>query len=146
MARSPGGSSGRQSAIIAAGGAPLGLGTDIGGSNRIPAAFAGIVGLKPTRGRPLDLGRVSLPLGEQTITSQVGVFARDVEDVALGLDVANGGAAPTCEPPMPLGDCRDVNVAGLRIGVFDDDGLLSPCPAARRAVAEAVTRAIHAWR
>src|SRR5262245_38002424 len=130
--RTPGGSSGGQAAIVAAGGSPLGLGSDIGGSNRIPAAFCGIFGIKPTAGRMPDRGRGSVPVGQQAIASQLGVFARDVDDLALGLALASAGA----DVP-PLGDRTSVAVAGLRVGRFSEDGLFPPAPAARRAVAEA---------
>ncbi len=135
-ARAPGGSSGGQAAIIAAGGSPLGLGTDIGGSNRVPAAFCGITGFKPTAGRLPDPGRFSVPTGQQAIPSQVGVFARDVGDVALGLEIANGGRESAAPAPLPLGDPATVDVKRLRIAYFADDGTLSACPAARRAVRE----------
>src|ERR1700736_210731 len=82
--RSPGGSSGGEGAVVATGGSPLGLGTDIGGSVRIPAAFCGIAALKPTQGRTPDQGRCSVPIGERAIVSQVGVLGRTVADVALG--------------------------------------------------------------
>src|ERR1700694_388997 len=95
--RSPGGSSGGQAAIIAAGGSPMGLGTDIGGSIRVPATFCGIAGLKPTSGRTPDAGRYSEPLGERAIVSQAGVLARQVADVALGLEIINGGRNPNVE-------------------------------------------------
>ncbi len=138
LTRAPGGSSGGQAAIIAAGGAPLGLGTDIGGSNRVPAAFCGIVGFKGTQGRLPDEGRLSFPPAERTIESQIGIFARSVEDVALGLEVANGGsAAAAADPRMTLGDWRAVDLSKLHVGVFDFDGTFPACPAARRAVAEA---------
>jgi fatty acid amide hydrolase len=137
LARSPGGSSGGEDAIIAAGGSPLGLGTDIGGSCRVPAAFCGIAAIKPTAGRTPDPGRFSMPLGQRAIASQIGVLAREVEDVALGLEVINGGAHAPGEPPMPLGDFRAVDISKLRIGSYADDGIFPPSPAARRAVLEA---------
>src|SRR5215469_13314330 len=62
--RTPGGSSGGQAAIIAAGGVPMGPGTDIGGSLRYPATFCGIASMKPTAGRTPDAGRYSVPIGQ----------------------------------------------------------------------------------
>jgi fatty acid amide hydrolase len=111
--RTPGGSSGGEAAIIASGGSPMGLGTDIGGSLRIPASFCGIVSLKPTTGRVNDPGRYSVPVGQRAILSQIGPMARSVEDVALLLEVLNG---VNVEPSLPLGDYRQVNVSRLRVG------------------------------
>ena len=54
-------------------------------------------------------------------------------DVALGLEVINGGANPASEPPQPLADFARVDVSKLKIGVCENDGSLMPCPAARRA-------------
>ena len=135
--RSSGGSSGGQAAIIAAGGSPMGLGTDLGGSIRVPATFCGIAGLKPTSGRTPDAGRYSEPLGERAIVSQVGVLARQVADVALGLEIINGGRNPHVEPPMPLGDPETVDVSRLRVAYYTDDGTFKVAPAVGRAVLEA---------
>jgi fatty acid amide hydrolase len=135
--RAPGGSSGGEGAIIAAGGSPLGLGTDIGGSVRIPAAFCGIASLKPTQGRTPDQGRYSVPAGQRAVVSQVGVLARTVEDVALGTRVIAGARESDLEPAFPLGDHRAVDVAKLRIAVFEDDGAIATGPAVRRGVREA---------
>jgi fatty acid amide hydrolase len=134
LARSPGGSSGGQAAIVAAGGVPLGLGTDIGGSSRVPAAFCGIVGIKPTAGRMPDIGRGSFPLGQRGIVSQVGVFARNVGDAALGLRVA---ATPLNEPTVPLGDYRQVDLSGLNVAVLNEDGAFEASAAYGRAVRQA---------
>ena len=135
--RSPGGSSGGEGAIIAAGGSPLGLGTDIGGSSRIPAAFCGIAGFKPTQGRTPDNGRGSIPFGQRAIVSQIGVLARSVDDVALALGIVAGAPEAALEPPVPLGDLHAVDVARLRIAFYDDDGIFPASPAVRRAVREA---------
>lgn len=137
LARTAGGSSGGEAALIATGGSALGLATDIAGSVRVPANFCGVAGLKPTAGRTPDPGRFSSPIGQRTITSQVGVIARSAEDVALGLSVINGGANPPVEPPMPLGDHHSVDVAGLRLAWYTDDGTFTPSPAVARAVREA---------
>jgi fatty acid amide hydrolase len=136
LARSPGGSSGGEAAIIAALGSPLGVGTDIGGSCRNPAACCGVVGFKPTAGRLPDFGRGSMPIGQLAISSQVGMLAPRVDDVALALEVANGGQALD-EDVRPLGDPATVDVSKLTVGYYVDDGFLSPCSAAIRAVHEA---------
>ena len=138
LARTSGGSSGGQAAIIAAGGSPLGLGTDIGGSLRYPAAFCGIASFKPTAGRTPDPGRYSVPIGQRAVVSQVGVLARRVEDIALGLEIINGGRNPNVEPPMPLGDPATVDVTQLRAGYYIEDGTFDVAPAVRRAVLETV--------
>lgn len=135
LARTPGGSSGGEGAIIAAGGSALGLGTDIGGSVRVPAAFCGIASLKPTSGRFPDPGRYSVPVGQQAIPSQIGVLARTVADVALGSEIINGGAQPAAG--FAFADWRSVDVCKLRVAVYTDDGSFEIAPAMRRAVQEA---------
>jgi fatty acid amide hydrolase len=151
LKRTPGGSSGGEAAIIAAGGSPLGLGTDIGGSLRIPATFCGIASLKPTTGRTPDAGRYSLPIGQRAVVSQVGVLARQVADVALGLAAINDVRTPAAEPPIPLGDPTSVDVSRLRVAYYTDDGTFPSAPAVRRGVLEAVDALkqagaqVHEW-
>ncbi|HWT07341.1 MAG TPA: amidase family protein, partial [Xanthomonadales bacterium] len=135
--RAPGGSSGGEGAIVAAGGSALGIGTDIGGSVRIPAAFCGIAALKPTQGRTPDQGRFSVPIGQRAVVSQVGVLARTVADVALGTRVIAGTHESALEPAVALGDHRAIDVAMLRVAVFEDDGAFATGPAVRRGVREA---------
>jgi fatty acid amide hydrolase len=139
--RSCGGSSGGEAALVASNASPLGFGTDLGGSIRVPAAFCGIAGFKPTAGRVVDRGRFSSPFGQQAIVSQVGVLGRAVDDVVLGLHVALGPAGDDERGPVP--ELERVNLRGLRVAVMEDDGILSPCPAAKRAVREA-TAALRA--
>jgi fatty acid amide hydrolase len=140
--RSAGGSSGGEGALLASRASALGFGTDLAGSCRVPAAFCGVVGLKPTAGRCDDLGRGSLALGQRTVASQVGVLARCVDDAALGLEVINGGARPELDgslsPAMPLRDARAVDMSSLRVAYYTDDGTFAVAPAVRRAVREAV--------
>jgi fatty acid amide hydrolase len=135
--RTPGGSSGGQAAIIAAGGSPLGLATDIAGSIRAPATFNGIAGMKPTAGRTPDAGRYSLHIGQRAIMSQVGPLARDVDDVAAALAIISGGSAQADEATQPLGDHRAVDVSALRVAYYADDVTFAVAPAVRRAVVEA---------
>jgi fatty acid amide hydrolase len=141
--RSPGGSSGGEGTLLAAGASALGLGTDLGGSVRVPASFCGVASLKPTTGRCDDLGRGSIPIGQRAIASQVGVLGRRVDDVALGLEVINGGAQPSLDgslaPAMPLLDPAAVDVSKLRVAYYVDDGTFTPSPAVGRAVREAVS-------
>jgi len=85
LERTPGGSSGGSAAAVLSGVCPLAVGTDAGGSIRIPAAFCGIVGLKPTFGRV-----AAYPQGAFGDVAHVGPMTRTVEDAALMLDAIKG--------------------------------------------------------
>jgi fatty acid amide hydrolase len=135
--RSCGGSSGGEAALIAAGASPLGLGNDIGGSLRIPAAFCGITAIRPTAGRTPDHCGHGLPIGQRAIVSQAGPMARHVEDLALALAVLDRARDPLVDPGPALGDPAGVDVSRLRFATFTDDGEFPVAPAARRAVTQA---------
>jgi fatty acid amide hydrolase len=138
LERTTGGSTGGEAAIIAAGGSPLGLGTDAGGSIRQPCHWCGIHGLKPTTGRLTVRG---LPVFPNCWPGwlQPGPMARSVADLYLALRVLNapGTGADEVIPPVPLGDPGAVPLPPLRVGFYVDDGRFTPGPAARRAVHEA---------
>jgi fatty acid amide hydrolase len=137
--RVPGGSSGGEAAIIAAGGSPLGLGSDGGGSIRHPCHCCGIHGFKPTSGRLTILDQVpyrNYP-GEFI---QPGPMARHVADLDLALRLLAAPGQEAFDPtiaPAPWPDSSAVRIAGLRVGTYTYDGLFTVSPALRRAVEEA---------
>jgi fatty acid amide hydrolase len=137
LERSPGGSSGGEGASVASGCAPLGFGSDIGGSIRNPATSCGVVGFKPTAGRLPDTTRLPVFAGAEAIVSSEGPFARCVDDVALALGIANDGPNPDVLPPRPLGDPVSVDVGTLRVGVCERIGSFAAAPALARAAREA---------
>ncbi len=138
--RSPGGSSGGEAAIVAAGGSALGLASDIGGSIRQPAHSCGVCGFKPTSGRLTLSGSLVCLHGMEAFVAQPGPIAHSVADVELAMRIM---AAPGLEasdpqvPPVPWRDPRQVDIAGLRVAMWTDDGYFRPSPAIRRAVEEA---------
>jgi Asp-tRNA(Asn)/Glu-tRNA(Gln) amidotransferase A subunit family amidase len=114
-ARSVGGSTGGEAALIAAGASPLGIGSDIAGSIRLPAAFCGIVGLRPTSGALPEAGFWPPSVGRLAGLNALGPMARRVEDVALAWDVLRT-QQPTRYDPAAL--------RGLSLAHWFDDGLL----------------------
>jgi len=142
--RTPGGSSGGEGAIIAAGGSPLGLGGDMGGSIRIPSHFCGIHGLKPTGGRftnddsPLTEGHVADLAGFEGFIVQPGPMARTVDDLKLAMDcMLSSPVHPPLTAPVPWENKPLQNVKGLKVGIYQNDNFFTPSPAIRRVVDEA---------
>lgn len=138
--RVPGGSSGGEASAIACGMSPVGIGTDIGGSIRIPAAFSGIFGLKPTLDRWSNLGCTSAMAGQEMIRSQCGPMARSARDLAYifrAIDSPLHAAFDPSTPPMLTLDPARTDVSLLRVGVYDDDRFFTPAISVRRAVNDA---------
>ncbi len=138
-ARTPGGSSGGEAALVAAGASPLGLGTDGGGSIRVPSHYCGIAGIRPSARLVPETG--CWPVTRETgmlDMSTIGPLARSVDDLALALALIAGedGVDPFVGPAA-LGDHRAVDVAALRVGFYPADGVWLPTHATRAAVRSA---------
>ncbi|NXW40889.1 FAAH1 hydrolase, partial [Nyctiprogne leucopyga] len=148
--KSPGGSSGGEGALIAGGGSILGIGSDIGGSIRLPSSFCGLCGLKPTAERLralkgwtivwcnhlLNVGICSHPT---PVPCALGPMARDVDSLALCMK------ALLCQemfqldptvPPITFNEEVYSSSAPLRVGYYDTDGYFPLPPCMRRAVQE----------
>jgi amidase len=127
VTRTPGGSSGGAAAAVATGMTSVELGTDIGGSVRVPSAFCGVFGHKPSFGVIPTLGYLDEPNGGTT-ESDVNVFgpiARGAADLDLLLDVL-AGPLPAMSPAwrLELPPAEVTSLRGLRIGVWLDDSLV----------------------
>jgi len=138
LTRSPGGSSGGESAAIAAGMSAAGLGSDSGGSVRIPAHFTGICSLKPTPGRIPGRGHLPPCVGPFQILGAIGPMARTIADVTLLFrQLAGQDHTDPASPPVPLRTPTLDELRSNRIGYFEDDGLIPVTPETRAAVQSA---------
>jgi aspartyl-tRNA(Asn)/glutamyl-tRNA(Gln) amidotransferase subunit A len=142
--RVPGGSSGGSAAAVAAGFAPVALGSDTGGSIRQPAALCGVVGMKPTYGRVSRYGLVAFA----SSLDQIGPFASTVADAALVFEAMAGhdplDATSIPEPAPAVSSVLDDGVAGLRVGVITEllgEGIAPDVVARVHEAAEALAAA-----
>lgn len=123
----PGGSSGGEAAIIAAGGSPLGLGSDSGGSLRLPAHYCGIATLKPT------YGRTEASLVDPR--TENGPLARWVDDLAPAMRILSGLDRPDLRTlPASFGEPDAVVLRDVRVAFYADDGQATPTVATEEAV------------
>ncbi len=134
-ARTSGGSSGGEAALIASCGAPFGLGSDAAGSVRLPAAFCGIATIKPTSGRLPRTGHFPPAGGWIEALWQIGPMARYVEDLCTVMPLLTGGdGRDATVVDMPFHDPARVELGRLRVAFFTDNGFA----AADNEVAEVV--------
>jgi Asp-tRNA(Asn)/Glu-tRNA(Gln) amidotransferase A subunit family amidase len=138
LERTPGGSSGGEAAAIAAGMSAGGVGSDGGGSIRVPAHFSGICGLKPTPGRIPATGHYPESAGPFALIGVVGPMARTVADLKVLFEVMQGpDCGDTCAAPVPLRWPSEAEARRLRVGYFEDDGRTPVTPETRAAVCTA---------
>ncbi|XP_074491656.1 vitamin D3 hydroxylase-associated protein-like isoform X1 [Sebastes fasciatus] len=139
LQKTSGGSSGGEGALIGGGGSVLGLGSDVGGSIRIPASFCGICGLKPTARRLSSRGLRPIYGGPKSVSSSPGPLARDVESLALCMQALlcddMFSLDPTI-PPIPFNMQIYQSSKPLRIGYLENDGYTQPSPSMARGVRE----------
>jgi Asp-tRNA(Asn)/Glu-tRNA(Gln) amidotransferase A subunit family amidase len=135
LERTPGGSSGGEAAAIAACCSAGGIGSDGGGSIRVPAHFSGICGLKPTPGRIPATGHFPSSVGPFSLIGVVGPMARTVRDVELLFQVIAGpdNGDPNAAP-VPLRQTDSASLRATRIGYFEDDGRTPVTAETRRAI------------
>ena len=135
FAYSAGGSSGGEAAAIAAGCSAGGVGSDGGGSIRVPAHFCGICGLKPTPGRIPATGHFPPGAGAFSWIGVVGPMARTIADVRRLFEVMAGpDAGDALSAPVPLREYRKNDLRGLRVGILESDALGLATPETRSAV------------
>jgi amidase len=141
LSRSSGGSSGGESALIAACGSPFGLGSDAAGSVRLPAHYCGITSIKPTSGRLARTGHVPPAGGWNETLWQIGPMARRVEDLWTMLPILLGtDGSDRTVIPMPF-EPRPDTLRQLRVAFYTDNGIL-PADAETAATVRASARSL----
>ncbi len=131
----PGGSSGGESAAVAAGCSAAGFGSDGGGSVRVPAHFCGLYGLKPTPGVISRAGHWPACLGPSSTLGLVGPMTKTAEDLQLLLEIAAGpDPGDPSSVPVSLQTPGEAELRGARIGWFDEAWATPAAPEIRQAV------------
>ncbi len=140
VSRTAGGSSGGEAAAIAAGLSAGGVGSDGGGSIRVPAHFCGICGLKPTPGRIPSTGHFPKSGGPFALIGVVGPMARTIEDVRILFEVMAGSDdGDPCAAPVEVREIHAKVVEAIPIGFFEDDGRTPVTEETRLAVNDAAS-------
>jgi len=143
LSRTPGGSSGGEAAAIASGCSAGGVGSDGGGSIRVPAHFSGICGLKPTPGRIPATGHYPNSVGPFALLGVVGPMARTVGDLKVLFEVMQGpDYGDPSSAPVPVRWPGEDELKKIRVGYFEDDGR-TPVTAETRAAVESAAQALR---
>ena len=144
-ARSPGGSSGGAAAAVTSALCAFDIGSDTGGSIRVPSHCCGTAGLKPTQGRVPRTGHAVSFGGIHDPLTQLGPIARSVADLELIFRIIAGpdGQDPFI-PPVPLRDSSAITIRGLRIGWHADNGIFTPSPDIQAVTAAAAKALVEA--
>lgn len=144
LALSPGGSSSGEGALVGFGGSSVGIGSDIGGSIRGPAAFSGCQGLRPSSKRVCLLGGLSGGAGQESVMAVSGPMTRSIEDIDYWMKhYINDGKPWEVDQNalrMPWRDVPTPKPADLTIAVMYDDGLVKPTPPMARGLKETVAK------
>ncbi|CAI5760227.1 unnamed protein product [Candida verbasci] len=145
---SSGGSSSGEGAITAFGGSAIGVGSDIGGSIRAPAAYSGSHGFRPTTRRIAGSGGISSGAGQESVPAVLGPLGRSIDDIEYWMKSYINEGKPweldAWSLPMKWRDVEKPNPKDLTIGVTYDDGLVRVTPPIRRALNEVVEKLIAA--
>jgi Asp-tRNA(Asn)/Glu-tRNA(Gln) amidotransferase A subunit family amidase len=143
LSRTPGGSSGGEAAAIASGCSAGGVGSDGGGSIRVPAHFSGICGLKPTPGRIPATGHYPNSVGPFALLGVVGPMARTVGDLNVLFEVMQGpDYGDPSGAPVPVRWPGEDELKKIRVGYFEDDGR-TPVTSETRAAVESAAQALR---
>lgn len=138
LALTSGGSSSGEGAIVAFGGSAVGIGSDIGGSIRGPAAFGGCVGLRPTTNRFSKNGGISSGAGQESVPAVQGPMTRSVEDIDFLMDIYINQGQPwitDCTTyPLPWKKVEKPRPETLTIAIMYDDEIVKPTPPIARGL------------
>lgn len=138
LALTSGGSSSGEGAIVAFGGTPIGIGSDIGGSIRGPAAFSGCIGLRPTTNRFSKAGGISGGAGQESVPAVEGPLTRSVDDIDFLMDAYINEGKPwitDCTTyPLAWRKVEKPKPESLTVAIMYDDGIVKPTPPIARGL------------
>lgn len=144
LALSSGGSSSGEGAIVSFGGTPIGIGSDIGGSIRAPAAYGGCFGLRPTTNRFSKAGGVSGGAGQESVPAVEGPLTRSVDDIDMLMDVYINQGKPWVKDcntyPLAWRKLEKPLAKSLTVAVMYDDGIVKPTPPIARGLKEVAAK------